>query len=500
MGKSGKYGAQKRRNRWWIIPVILLVVLALAAGAMWYVWDKNEFSLVLTLNGDSEITLEYGESYTEPGASAEFFGTLLLKQPKTVSVKTIGNVDTETLGTYELTYQADMELNCLVTKIPFTATQVRKVTIVDTQAPVITLHSEEGKFTFPGEQYIEEGFSAQDNYDGDITQLVQRQEADGVVTYSVSDSSGNAVQVERTIFYHDPVAPEITLLGVEEITISQGIDFVDPGCTAQDNCDGDITDRITVSGDFNKDVPGTYTLTYTVEDSYGNTDSVTRQVTVKKLTKANVTKPEVNEDKVIYLTFDDGPSIYTSKLLDVLDKYDVKATFFVVHTGSMDLLPRIAASGHKVAMHSYTHDYHEIYTSEEAYFADLEKIQDEIYQYTGQKSMLLRFPGGGSNTVSRRYNRGIMSRLVKMLEEQGYTYTDWNVDSMDAGGAVTTEAVYGNVTGGISGRKISIVLQHDIKNYSVNAVEEIIQWGLAHGYTFRAMTDEGPYWHQTVSN
>lgn len=500
MGKAGSAVAVKRRSRWWIIPLVLLVVLALAAGAMWYVWDKNEFSLVVTMQGDSEITLEYGESYTEPGVSAEFSGTLLLKEPRAVSVQTYGKVDTETLGSYELTYLADMELDLLVTKIPFTARKVRKVTVVDTQAPEITLITEEGKFTLPGEQYIEEGFSAQDNYDGDITELVQRQEADGTVTYAVSDSSGNQTQVEREIYYYDPVAPEIKLLGVDKITIGQGVDFVDPGCTAQDNCDGDITDRITVSGDFNKDVPGTYTLTYTAEDSYGNTDSVTRQVTVKKLTKANVTKPAVNENKVIYLTFDDGPSAYTPKLLDVLDKYDVKATFFVVHTGSMQQLPRIAASGHKIAMHSYTHDYYKIYANEEAYFADLKKIQDEIYQYTGQKSMLLRFPGGGSNTVSVRYNRGIMTRLAQMLKEQGYAYTDWNVDSQDAGGAKTADEVYNNVIGGISHQKVSIVLQHDIKSFSVDAVERIIQWGLSHGYTFRAMTDEGPVWHQTIRN
>lgn len=498
--ESGTALKSRPRLRRWVIPVVILLVLAIGAGAVWYIWDRNEFSLVLNMNGDSRITLEYGESFEDPGASASFSGTLLLREPRSVSVQTLGAVDESTLGTYEITYKADMALDLLVTKLPFTATQVRTVTVVDTQAPVIGLQTQEGKFTLPGEAYEEEGFSAADNYDGDVTEQVIRQEAEGKVIYTVSDTSGNTAKAEREIFYYDPVAPEITLLGMEKITVSQGVGFVDPGCTAQDNCDGDISDRVTLTTDLDTDVPGTYTLTYTVADSYGNTDSVTRQVTVKKLTHANVTKPEVDENKIIYLTFDDGPGGYTAQLLDVLDKYDVKATFFVVHTGSMELLSRMAASGHKVAMHSYTHDYHVIYKSEEAYFEDLAKIQQDIYRYTGQKSMLLRFPGGGSNTVSRHYSEGIMTRLTEALKEQGYTYTDWNVDSNDAGGSQTAEEVYNNVIGGISQRKISIVLQHDIKSYSVEAVEKIIQWGLAHGYTFRALTDEGPVWHQHVNN
>lgn len=502
MGRYESNTALKTRPRIarWVIPVVIVLVLAIAAGAMWYVWDKNEFSLVLELKGDSNITLEYGERFDDPGAEAAFSGTLLLKKPQEVFVHVDGQVDDTTLGTYTLTYTADYELNCLVTKLPFTAKQVRTVTVVDTQAPEISLVTVEGKFTLPGQPYEEEGFTAADNYDGDLTTLVNAQEADGKVTYTVSDSSGNQTQVVREIYYHDPIAPEITLLGVDAITISQGIDFVDPGCTATDNCEGDITDRIQLTTDFNKDVPGTYTLTYTVSDSYGNTDSVTRKVTVKALTKANVTKPEYNEKKVIYLTFDDGPGAYTSKLLDVLDKYDVKATFFVIHTDYMHLLPRMAASGHKVAMHAYKHNYRTIYSSQEAYFADLSKIQEEIFQYTGQKSMLLRFPGGGSNTVSRNFCRGIMTALVKELKELGYAYTDWNVDSNDAGGTKTTDGVYANVTNGISGRKVSIVLQHDVKPYSVEAVEKIIQWGLKNGYTFQALTDEGPVWHHNLNN
>ncbi len=500
----GRYEAVAVKSRprvsRWLIPVIVLLVLAIAAGAAWYIWNENEFSLTLTLHGDSEITVEYGTPFADPGAAAAFSGTLLVQEPRDVTVQVTGRVDDTMLGTYRLTYIADMELDLLVTKLPFTAKQVRTVTIVDTQAPQIQLQVQEGKYTLPGHPYEEEGFTALDNYDGDLTGSVARQETDGTVTYTVSDSSGNTATVQREIYYFDPEAPKITMLGMDKITIGKGIDFVDPGCTAVDNADGDITERITVSGDLNTEVPGTYTLTYNVSDTYGNTDSCTRQVTVKDIQKANVDKPAVNENKIIYLTFDDGPCYYTNKLLDVLDKYDVKVTFFVIHSDEGDLLARMAASGHKVAMHAYEHEYKRIYKSQEAYFKDLDKIQAEIFQYTGQKSMLLRFPGGGSNTVSRSYCRGIMTALAKALKEKGYAYTDWNVDSNDAGGATSSDEVYNNVIRGISGHKAAIVLQHDIKPFSVNAVERIIQWGIANGYTFRALTDEGPVWHQTIQN
>lgn len=501
MGRYESRTAVKSRprvHRWIILAVAL--VLIIGAGVLWYLWQANEFSLTLDLKGDSEIVLEYGEEFQDPGATASFSGTLLLRSPRHISVATDGKVDATKVGTYKVTYHADMVLNLLVKKIPFTASRTRTVTVADTRAPQIQLETKEGAFTVPGEPYQEEGFSAWDNYDGDLTAQVVRQEADGKVTYSVTDSSGNTAQTVRDIYYYDPVAPEISLLGLEKITISQGIDFVDPGCTALDNADGDISSQITLNSDLNTDVPGTYTLTYSVTDSYGNTASVTRQVTVKELAHANVTKPAVDENKIIYLTFDDGPGGYTDRLLDVLDKYDVKVTFFVVHKKSMEVLARAAASGHKVAMHSYTHDYRTIYTSQEDYFEDLAKIEDDIFKYTGQRSKLLRFPGGGSNTVSRHYCQGIMSALASMVKDEGYAYTDWNVDSNDAGGAKTADEVYNNVIGGISGRKTPIVLQHDIKGFSVEAVERIIQWGIDHGYTFRALTDEGPVYHQRINN
>ena len=179
-------------------------------------------------------------------------------------------------------------------------------------------------------------------------------------------------------------------------------------------------------------------------------------------------------DKVVYLTFDDGPGPYTEKLLDILDRYNVKATFFVTN-GKPDyqnLIAQEAQRGHTVAIHSASHDYAKIYQSVDAYFADFDEMNSIITAQTGKAADLVRFPGGSSNTISKTYCYGIMSQLVCAVEERGFRYCDWNVSSGDAGGTTSTSQVVANVIAGIKDNNVSVVLQHDIKNFSVDAVME----------------------------
>ena len=317
------------------------------------------------------------------------------------------------------------------------------------------------------------------------------------MTYKVSDSSGNETTVTRTIVYDDPIPPVLALKGDSEITIQAGSDYTDPGYTAEDNVDGDLTDKVSVDGSVNTYSADTYTLTYKVQDNYGNEATATRTVTVEPVRQADTGNPS---GKIVYLTFDDGPGEYTSKLLDILSKYNVKATFFTVGSGHPDLLKAEADAGHSIGIHSATHDYSKIYASEDAFFADLRKQQDTIENATGIRTTLVRFPGGSSNTVSKSYCSGIMTKLTKDLTDMGYQYFDWNVTSGDAGETTNTSVVVQNVISGIQQHDVSIVLQHDIKGFSVNAVEQIIQWGLAHGYTFLPLTAESPTAHHGVNN
>jgi peptidoglycan/xylan/chitin deacetylase (PgdA/CDA1 family) len=369
---------------------------------------------------------------------------------------------------------------------------------------VISLVSDRDHYTLPGQVYEEEGFSAMDGHDGDITHKVQRELTETEVIYTVTDASGNTAQLRRPIVYDDPVAPVLTLLGDTELTIDAGTQYTEPGYTATDNCDGDIKHLVNVVGNVNIWSAGTYTITYTVTDSYGNTTSATRTVNVKakQTGGGDVGGTQVDgTGKVIYLTFDDGPTDYTLELLKVLEKYNVKATFFVTGSAKLDYLPMIAAGGHSIGLHSVTHKYNEIYASDDAFFSDLYKMQSLVEAKIGYKTWLMRFPGGSSNGVSKKYCTGIMTRLTKAVVDQGFHYFDWNVDSDDAGKAKTADEVFRNVTNGCAKNKsYSIVLQHDLKSFSVKAVEDIIIWGLANGFTFEKLTESSPGSHHPVNN
>ncbi len=467
-----------------------LMVAILITSVVLLFRQKANTVVQVKLLGESEITLEVGERYTESGAEAKYFNKKKPEKFGKLQPKVTGEVDTTKVGTYEIVYTATYQ------KREDSVTRV--VHVVDTQLPVITLQSDPAVFTLPGQPYQEEGFTATDNYDGDLTDQVIRKEENGMVYYTVTDSSGNTATAQRLVVYGDPAAPKMTLLGDAYLTMKAGKDFVDPGCTAVDDVMGDITDTITVEGYVDGFTPGTYVLTYSATDEFENTGVVSRTVVVLPFDPADCAPPN---GKVIYLTFDDGPSRHTERLLDVLAQYNVKATFFVVDSGGYySTLTRAAAEGHTVAIHTATHRFDQVYASESAYFADLEKMQGIIEQYTGIKPMLLRFPGGSSNTLSAQYNRGIMTRLVQAVTERGYHYFDWNVDSQDAGGASSAEEVFRNVINGVSGCRNAVVLQHDTHWFSVDAVEKIIIWGLMNGYTFQPITADSPGAHHGVYN
>jgi peptidoglycan/xylan/chitin deacetylase (PgdA/CDA1 family) len=312
----------------------------------------------------------------------------------------------------------------------------------------------------------------------------------------VEDAAGNRTTVGRKIRYLDPVCPEIHLLGDHTVYMTCGGEYSEPGWTAIDNVDGDLTDRVRVTGQVDKYLAGSYQLTYRVYDDSGNAAESYRTVVVQSKNRPETVKPS---GKVIYLTFDDGPGSYTRQLLEVLEAYGAKATFFVVNTEATGIFSEIVEGGHSIGIHSVTHDYREIYASADAYFNDILTMQQIIYEETGVMTYLMRFPGGSSNTVSR-FNEGIMTYLTQAVQDMGFCYFDWNVDSMDAGGARSAKDVFENVKDGVSARRISIVLQHDIKGFSVEAVEKILIWGIENGYKFLALDMTSPTSHHGVNN
>ena len=342
-------------------------------------------------------------------------------------------------------------------------------------------------------------YNSTDNYDGNLTDKIEYKLNGDRIIYKVTDSSGNITTKEYDVTIKDEEKPTLILNDDSTLYIALNTKYVEPGYVAIDNCDGNITEKVKVDGTVNTQKAGTYEIKYSVEDDFGNETIVKR--TVKVFAKNNYT-PGVVSNKTIYLTFDDGPGKYTARLLDILKKYDVKATFFVTGYDNRynDLLTREYAEGHTVGLHSYSHNYGLIYTSTEAYMEDLLRIQEKVKGYTGYESKIIRFPGGSSNTISRRYRMGIMSTLASKVEELGFRYFDWTIMSGDAGNTKDPNKIYQNVTGSLKENGINVVLMHDIKEYTVNSVERIIEYGLANGYTFAPLTMESPVVHQRINN
>ena len=208
---------------------------------------------------------------------------------------------------------------------------------------------------------------------------------------------------------------------------------------------------------------------------------------------------------LIYLTFDDGPSRYsTPKILDILAKNDVQATFFELKPAraDFDLTQRVIDEGHCLAIHGYEHKYDRIYRSDEIYHKNLTRLQRLFYRRFGLWCTQTRFPGGSSNTVSRHYSTGIMTRLSKEVHEWGFLYQDWNVSSGDAGGSNTPDEVFRMVTSGIQKGRSNVILMHDFSgnDKTINALQRIIDWGKQNGFTFRAMTAATGEVHHGINN
>lgn len=196
--------------------------------------------------------------------------------------------------------------------------------------------------------------------------------------------------------------------------------------------------------------------------------------------------------KTVYLTFDDGPGAYTRKLLGYLSRYGVKATFFVTNQFPryQHLLSEIVADGHTIGVHTYTHQW-SIYSGRQSYVNDFDAMHGLICDTTGVYTKIFRFPGGTNNTVSRSYCRGVMADAAQYMTERGFTYYDWNVDCGDTLGYSSSKIASYTISQ-IKNKDFSVVLMHDIKNTTVEAVSTIIEYCLANGYDILPIDESTP--------
>lgn len=395
---------------------------------------------------------------------------------KKIEVTSLGTVDTNKIGTYEITYTAKNK-------------QIKKIiSVLDTEKPVITIKDEE-IIACPNTSDINISYTVSDNYTQDLK--VNKIIKDNNLILEAIDSSENKTTIIREINFLDNEKPKINLKGEKTIYLIKGEKYKEPGYEATDNCIKNMTEKVKVTNNININKVGKYEINYEASDGFNKT-------VVNRIVYVYEKKPDISiGDKVIYLTFDDGPSVYTKELLNILKEYNVKATFFVTGNGNREYIKKAYNEGHSIGIHTYSHVYKNVYASEEAYFNDLEKVQKIIKEQTGEESRLVRFPGGSSNTVSR-FNKGIMTRLSKELERRGYKYFDWNVSSSD-----TVKSNSDDIANTVIRRLKkgnNVVLQHDTKYYSVKAVRKIIEYGLANGYTFAKLDVTSPTVHHGINN
>ena len=479
----------KNKNNKKNIKIMLIILISFFVIALLVLVGFIFFIPKITLLGDKVVAIRLNEEYIDKGVEVTCGGKDISRQ-----LETIDNINIEKIGTYEVIYK--------IKKGIFTIEKKRLVSVVDDIKPEILLEGENEITICPGKKFDEIGYSATDNYDGDITNKVEVLEKEEKITYEVSDSSGNIVSVSRTFIRKDVEKPKISLKGASVLYIDKGGVYNEPGYIASDNCEGDMTSIVEVSGKIDTSTPGTQKITYKTIDKAGNETAVTRTVYVKY---PKVSAPTgIYKNSMIYLTFDDGPSNITGQVLDILKEKNIKATFFVINNSdSLNyLIKRAHDEGHTIGLHSNTHRYDLVYSSVDGYFNDLNTIGNKVKNITGTESKIIRFPGGGSNLVSKNYSNGIMSVLTNEVLARGYHYFDWNVDCGDAGSSKNSNDVYKNVVNYLNHNQTNVVLMHDFQNNykTLNALRDIIDYGIENGYTFAAIDMNTPLVRHRVNN
>lgn len=377
------------------------------------------------------------------------------------------------------------------------------VSVVDTQPPVFDIKNIEidlGMSVNPSEM-------VKNLQDASDTKIYFKKSydfskvGDVEVYIVVEDEYGNKDEKKGVVHVLEEhkEAPEIQ--GVKDLTVrlgDVGYDYL-KNITVIDTRDPNPTITVDI-GKVKIHEVGDYPITYTARNRAGNIVSATCKISVVENKPIGVT--EQTDEKVVYLTFDDGPSELTEDVLDILEQYDISATFFVtgLNPNYFHLIKETEQRGHTIGMHTYTHNYSEIYSSVEEYYQDLNRVAELCLQQLGYVPAYIRFPGGSSNTISKRYSPGIMSYLITDVITQGYQYYDWNANSGDGSGTLDTADIITYATK--SHANNIVLLFHDAngKKTTVEALPAIIEHYQSLGYRFAGIDDDSYAPHHAVNN
>lgn len=240
--------------------------------------------VILEVDNLDDISLLLGENYKEDGATAELCNAFKCVDYSN-EVLITNDIDVNKIGIYEVKYEVGYKKQKII--------KTKNVTIVDNQKPLITLNGKDSVLICPNKKYEEEGYVAVDNYDGDITRNVLVTEFENYYEYKVKDSSNNEDVVIRKILYEDKEKPVIKLKGSNNMIVSLGTNYVEPGYVVEDNCSINLEGKVKIIGNVDTTKEGNYTLTYIVNDDNGNETNIKR--TVKVVDKGTFNTLDKNE-------------------------------------------------------------------------------------------------------------------------------------------------------------------------------------------------------------
>ena len=427
----------------------------------------------------NEVKVKVFDKYEDPGIKVKV-GKKTVKSSK-YKVKTTGKVNTNIIGKYKINYKGKY-----FTK-KFNLTKI--VNVVDDVKPEIEINTDVVYKDFCTKKYQKEiKYTASDNYDGDLTNKVEVKEEEDKITYAVADTSGNMTVKEVKIDYGNKPSNKFTLNGASKTYVVVNTKYEEKGASYTDGCGNKINKDIKVTGIVDPAKVGEYTITYEVDGE----KPITRTVVVRE-------RPH----KTIYLTFDDGPGANTKKVLQALDKYNVKATFFVTNQfpSYQYLIGEEYSKGHAIGVHTLTHKW-DIYDSLDAYIDDFNAMNEIIKEQTGSYTKIFRFPGGSGNTVSKSHKTGVVTEIANEMTNRGYVYFDWNLSSGDASsGKLTSDKIKNNVLNSVDNCSAQcVILFHDYKSQTANAIEPILSELVARGYDFATLDENGPTVHAKIKN
>ena len=466
--------------------IALFSVLGFIALLISLYFIEESFTDVILHGGDINTTVY--EEFKDPGFDLYHNNKEISKDKYTYETK--NNIEINKLGEYLVTYDIKYHLRKFHVE--------RKVKVVDDVKPVITANLEKIERDYCTKKDKKElTYEVNDNYDGVINQNITKEEIDENIVISATDANGNVGTLSIPIDYGTKPSNVIKLSGNSTVYVKVNGTYKEQGAAYYDGCGKKLDDPVKIEGSVNTSKTGTYTINYSVADG----TKKSRKVIVYKESESIITGS--GNGKVLYLTFDDGPGPYTQKILNTLAKYNVKATFFVTYQmpSYAYLIKKEHDAGHAVAVHTYSHASNwSMYKSVDAYVSDFNKMNNVIEKQTGSKSRMFRFPGGSSNTVSRKWGKGVVKKIATYMTNAGYRYFDWDVGSGDTDGSGSRSKIYNNVISGAKSCKTCIILMHDIKANTANELDHILSTLTSKGYRFGTLSMTSPTVHHKIAN